>query len=230
MKRVYRDGRIVNQRTLDMLERAEARYGGKFYVVQGSYNTGVGASAGTHDGGGAVDLSVKGLRVNDAVKALREAGFAAWYRAPLAGVWGAHIHAIAIGDPELASGARNQVTAYYNGRDGLAGNRVDNTWRPKTIKAWPIKLESVSVGTIRRQMKAKNPKAKGAVKKFQAVLAHRLDRNIVVDGIAGSQTKQAWKDYQKKIGAKPDGVVRYAGAKRLFAGFYRPYIVAFEKK
>lgn len=231
MKRVTRNGKTLNKRTLDMLERAEARYGGSFYVVQGSYNAGgVSASAGTHDGGGAVDLSVSGLNIADAVKALREVGFAAWYRAPLAGVWNAHIHAIAIGDADLASGARSQVAAYYAGRDGLAGNRADSSWRPESIPVWPIKLETVAVPVIKRQMRAKKPKSKAAVKQFQRVLNRRLNINLLVDGVAGQQTRNAWKKYQSKIGAKPDGVVRWGGAKRLFAGFYKPVLVGFKKK
>src|SRR5689334_19076486 len=98
MKRVYREGVVLNQRTLNMLECAENRLGYKLHVVQGSYNAGgVSASAGTHDGGGALDVSPTD-HPGKVVLALREVGFAAWHRVPSQGPWAEHIHAIAIGD------------------------------------------------------------------------------------------------------------------------------------
>jgi len=76
-----------------MLSHAQQLYGGEievtgYAITQGSYSSGVSASFGTHDGGGAVDLSV--LRrgtytilwddINALLHALRAAGFAAWLR------------------------------------------------------------------------------------------------------------------------------------------------------
>jgi hypothetical protein len=101
-------------------------------ILQGSYNAGgVGASAGTHDGGGAVDLSP----VNAAAKvhALRKVGFAAWHRSAIPGVWGEHIHAVLVGNVRLAPAAAAQVVDYRNHRDGLAGHSPDNTWHPTPI-------------------------------------------------------------------------------------------------
>src|SRR6478735_1971204 len=111
MKKVTVDGKTLNKRTADMLKRAEARLGENLYVIQGSYNAGgVSQSAGTHDGGGAIDVSATS-HPDEVVRQLRESGFAAWHRTPAQGPWSEHIHAIAIGDPELSSGARGQVTA-----------------------------------------------------------------------------------------------------------------------
>ena len=102
--------------------------GCKFVVTQGSYNAGgVAESAGTHDGGGAVDIAVTsgcGARPN-AVRALRTVGFAAWFRPFIPDLWDAHIHAIAVNDTELAAGAPAQVSEYYRGFDGLAGDGLD---------------------------------------------------------------------------------------------------------
>lgn len=124
-------GRTVNQRTRDMLAEARAILGYDLVVTQGSYNPGgVGASAGTHDGGGAVDISVSSLSTTqrwETVKALRTVGFAAWLRTPDQGPWPYHIHAIAIGDTDLSIAARNQVADYYTGRNGLASHAADNT-------------------------------------------------------------------------------------------------------
>lgn len=135
MKRVEVQGKTVNQRTLAMLRAAERRLGYELTIVQGSYNTDVKQSAGTHNGGGAVDLLAWDHRRK--VRALRTVGFAAWYRPELfkngKRVWGPHIHAVAIGDDELSDTALAQVTDYRNGKDGLASHKKDNTWHPKPI-------------------------------------------------------------------------------------------------
>ena len=47
------------------------------------------------------------------------------HRTAIPGVWGEHIHAIAISDPDLAPAAADQVWDYYTHHDGLAGNAVD---------------------------------------------------------------------------------------------------------
>jgi peptidoglycan hydrolase-like protein with peptidoglycan-binding domain len=126
-RRVTYGGKTVNVRTQVLLKRAQAyaSRASEYKLTQGSYNRGVGASAGTHDGGGVVDINTNGLNVNATLLALRKAGFAAWYRTPAEG-FAPHIHAAAIGDREMASSARNQVAAYFNGRNGLANGRADS--------------------------------------------------------------------------------------------------------
>jgi hypothetical protein len=135
--RVEVNGSARNQRTLSMLAHARELYGGELEIsgdaiTQGSYTNNVSASFGTHQGGGAVDLSV--LRrgtytvlwddIVPLLHALRVAGFAAWLReygelypdSPI------HIHAIAIGDRELSPAAMEQLTGpagYFRGDSGL---------------------------------------------------------------------------------------------------------------
>ena len=131
-QRVKYDGHTVNERTRVMLERSEKFLGEMGYqkkidLMQGSYHRGVSASAGTHDGGGAIDVNTKGLthrEIDKLVKSLRMAGFAAWSRDRSNGMV-PHIHAIAIGDKEMVRGARSQVDAYFAGRSGLVGNAPD---------------------------------------------------------------------------------------------------------
>lgn len=135
-------GKRVNTRTRHMLQAADDKLPRwNFHLIQGSYNPGgVSASAGTHDGGGVVDVSVAGLSSTqqwEQVKALRSVGFAAWLRTPAQG-FDYHIHAVAVGDPDLwqTNGghiARDQVCDYYQGRDGLAGHAADNT--PSSYRA-----------------------------------------------------------------------------------------------
>lgn len=135
--RTYYQGRVVNERTRQILEAANAllrnsRYGGEtgpMTIVQGSFNGGgVSASAGTHDGGGAGDLTAHNQK--NRVKVLRLLGVAAWYRPTMKNVWSAHIHFVVIGDPTVSRGAAAQVSAYKSNRNGLANNAKDPDWRP----------------------------------------------------------------------------------------------------
>ena len=131
------NGWTINQRTLVMLTHAQELYGGEleitgYAITQGSYHDNGAASFGTHLGGGAVDLSVMSRGtytvlwddVGSLLRALRTAGFAAWFReygevytdSPI------HIHAIAIGDRELSAAAEAQLigpSGYFRGYSGL---------------------------------------------------------------------------------------------------------------
>ena len=156
----------LNARTVAMLDHATQVYhalGGLLDVeflnalVQGSYNpVGVAASFGTHDAGGAVDLSVREpgtyIILRDEIplmlRALRIAGFAAWLRdtdelyagSPI------HIHAIAIGDAELSDAARQQIDGtfgYLRGYNGLpqdSGVPLPDTSGDIVVCPWMIEL------------------------------------------------------------------------------------------
>jgi hypothetical protein len=130
------DGKTVDEITHQALLECEKRLGYDLTIVQGSYqaldgkSNDVKASAGTHDGGGVVDLSPFDWRRK--VRALREVGFAAWHRTPDQGPWGEHIHAVLIGNAKMAPSALRQVSDFlaHPPRDGLAGHAVDDTWHP----------------------------------------------------------------------------------------------------
>ena len=113
----------------------------QFVVTQGSYQAGHGdpKSAGTHDLGGVVDLRWCGHVT--CIRALREAGFAAWHRTPPQGDWPDHIHAVVIGHPMLANVAEEQVDDYLIGRNGLAHSGLDDGPRlspiPRPVWPWP---------------------------------------------------------------------------------------------
>ncbi len=160
--RVWVSGVQLNARTLAMLDYAQALYsaqGGvidfRLAITQGSYNAGgVAASFGTHDGGGAVDLSVRSRvdwsvledEIEPMIHALRLAGFAAWLRdaselyveSPI------HIHAIAIGDRELSGAARAQIDGrfgYLRGFNGLPqinGNPLPDPHGGPVVCDWMI--------------------------------------------------------------------------------------------
>ena len=123
--RVTFHGRTVDKWTRQALEAAEKELGYSLTISQGSYNSGrVSASAGTHDGGGVVDLVAWDWP--NKVRALRRNGFAAWHREPSQGPWPEHIHAVLIGNDKASGSAKRQVEAYRAGRNGLASNARDD--------------------------------------------------------------------------------------------------------
>ncbi|MEV6825285.1 peptidoglycan-binding protein [Amycolatopsis sp. NPDC051102] len=128
--RVQRDGYVVDARTQAMLTETERLLGFRLVLSQGSYNPGGDpTSAGTHDGGGVVDIDVGGMSADTrtaVARALRQVGFAAWIRNPAQGDWPWHIHAAAISDTDLSTQAQNQTGDYYLGFDGLAGHGPDD--------------------------------------------------------------------------------------------------------
>ncbi|MFI6537905.1 peptidoglycan-binding protein [Nonomuraea sp. NPDC050547] len=137
--RVSSGGFVVNTRTRTMLTEAKRLLGRDLKLDQGSYNPGGDpTSAGTHDGGGVVDISVEGMNSatrTAVVRGLRRVGFAAWVRNPQQDDWPWHIHAVAISDTALSGQAQNQVGDYYLGLNGLAGRGPDDG--PKvTIRTW----------------------------------------------------------------------------------------------
>ncbi|WP_026412329.1 peptidoglycan-binding domain-containing protein [Actinomadura oligospora] len=130
---------VVDARTQAMLAEAKRLLHRNLVLDQGSYNPGGDpTSAGTHDGGGVVDVNVKGMSAatrTRVAKALRQVGFAAWVRNPSQGDWPWHIHAAAISDTDLSSPAQHQIGDYYLGENGLANHGPDDG--PKVpIRTW----------------------------------------------------------------------------------------------
>ncbi len=161
---------VVDSRTLAKLRAAELRLGHKFVVVQGSYRGGAGAraSAGTHDRGGVIDLRTWDLPPDispqAAVRALREAGLIAWYRTKAQG-FDPHFHAIDYGNPDLAPAAARQVTAWEQGRNGLANNGPDDGPRVSVPKDPPPKpTPGVTRFLAAKGVKQRRKLAKGLAK------------------------------------------------------------------
>jgi hypothetical protein len=132
----------VDALTILAIEAAEKLAGFVFSISQGSYQDTVAASAGTHGGGGSVDISTRYMTAAQkqaAVLALRKVGFAAWLRTPAQGPWVEHIHAVLIDHPLLAAAAVRQVVSYRAGRNGLKGDGPDDGPRvhPIPVFRWP---------------------------------------------------------------------------------------------
>jgi hypothetical protein len=122
-------GKRVNTRTKNMLAAADGKLSWSITLTQGSYTTGNPDSAGTHDGGGVVDINVSSMTTTQrwqTVKALRDVGFAAWLRTPEQG-FSYHIHANAVCDTDMSAPAQRQIHDYFFGKNGLASHAADNT-------------------------------------------------------------------------------------------------------
>jgi hypothetical protein len=107
-------GRQLNAKTILMLQAVERRLGQRLVITQGSFNSDVGPSKGTHDAGGVVDISVRDAGASTArkLRALRKEGFAAWRRLPSQfkpeDRVPEHIHAVSLFDENLSRNAKNQ--------------------------------------------------------------------------------------------------------------------------
>jgi hypothetical protein len=132
------DGPVVlNQRTINMLNAAEGIHSQpNVHLWQGSYcglvaGDCASASAGTHRGGGTIDVDISSLNESAAAFAsdLASVGFAAWYRSTASPQ---HVHAVAINDYQMpwaeygVGGAPSTVTT---SSDGTGGNCQILSWR-----------------------------------------------------------------------------------------------------
>lgn len=148
---------------LDRLNRlAYLRYGVGISVIQRDWNTGVPASAGTHDFDSVFDVWINGVDPWEAQRFLRRNGFGCWVRKPP--LFGWHLHGFtlplregtSISDDFEVHGFKvgvyvdggysthgslvtsSQLADYYNHAFGLSGMHTpgsDKSWYPKNIEA-----------------------------------------------------------------------------------------------
>jgi len=153
-------GKRLNQRTVAMLIELERRLGFTLTLSQGSYNKGgVTASAGTHDGGGAVDIHIDGMsdsRRRQVVLYARQIGFCAWLRNPNQGSWPWHIHMIAAGDRDLSSGAAFQVREYQRAHNGLANRGPDDGPSGYRMMTWELYLKNKAAAAAKATTPARD--------------------------------------------------------------------------
>lgn len=146
----------------------------RLVIIQGCYNTGVAASAGTHDFDACLDVKIEGMSYPEAQTFLRKYGWAAFYRKPP--TFTEHIHMVLLPPYMLrwvapvGQWVPGQVTDYYAEPplDGLTSNAIDYSWHPPDIRAtifnydeW-LKIKSLLRTTLDlRQKKA------AAIRKIQ---------------------------------------------------------------
>lgn len=120
-------------------------------VSQGCYSAGaVAASAGTHDGGGVLDLKDWSPYRADIDALFTDCGWLDFYR-PYGALYArspAHHHIVLNGCPHLSQAAADQVTAAKAGLNGLAGKGKDDGPRP--LKTWQQALAD-DAGTVPTQ-------------------------------------------------------------------------------
>lgn len=126
-------GVLLDQPSIDAFLTAEKLTGWELPIMQGSWSSGTAASAGTHDGGGAIDVGLRdpsgnlrsGWEQMWTVRNLRRAGFRAWRRTPGQG-FAYHVHGILAGDPLVSSAAAKQLVQWDDHQNGLADHGADN--------------------------------------------------------------------------------------------------------
>lgn len=172
-------GKRLDRFSMQRIQAAEKRLGYELTIIQGSYNSGVSASAGTHDGGGAVDLSAWDWERK--CRILRQEGWAAWHRPTIPRLWNEHIHGIQYDNKRLSSGAQSQVTQYYRGYNGLASWGKDYQWRPNPIPHFKFRAKpprpKINITVLQKAWSRKHGKTYGKgkfiIRKFAKPLQKR---------------------------------------------------------
>lgn len=177
-----------SKRTGAHLDKTKSRLakrgkGEKLVIIQGSYNTGVEASAGTHDKDAVLDVRIDGMDWYEAQRFLRELGWAAWVRTPAQG-FSYHIHMVSLPKYKLrwvrpvGIYVPGQVNQYYNHTDGLAGVGADNTWHPNSIRKTIFNYGAwVTAEAFRRQARKLKAKIEAAQKELRKLRERRKKRN-----------------------------------------------------
>lgn len=134
----YFGGANTDADTAAMLSELQRVTGLSILLTQGSYSTSVSASAGTHSGGGVVDLNLSGWdypTIQRVISAGRSMGGVGWYRTPAEG-FSYHVHMVRVDCADLAPAARAQVVQYYAGQNGLANHGPDDSTRAYVGMTW----------------------------------------------------------------------------------------------
>lgn len=216
-----RQGWLMDVRTAAYFDAVNSAMPGGVVIVQGSYNKSVDASAGTHDGPGALDLkpadpnkrNIAGYRQLEGIA--RKRGGAAWFRQ-----WtnNYHVHIIVIGTPGLNSVCRQQVASYLAGRDGMVSNNRVTGIINTTFEKWKASITNAVTGVaqavsgaarVSSLQKAVRRSATGNWDE-QTDIDLRNTRAVALEKYTGAYFKK-WnleqrKRMQKTWGAYQDGI------------------------
>jgi hypothetical protein len=121
-----------------------------FHIIQPCYNDGIGASEGTHDLDGCIDVEINGLTGLQTQTFMRRKGWASWYRTPAQG-FTPHVHAASLGCPgpvglfvdgglstvghRVASSQYEDYRLHAFGLEGMHAQGSDTSWFPPDIDA-----------------------------------------------------------------------------------------------
>jgi hypothetical protein len=159
----------------------------RLIIIQGCYNTGVAASAGTHDKDSCLDIRIDGMSYEEAQRFLRQQGWAAFYRKPP--TFSVHIHMVSLPPYKyewvapVGEWVPGQVADYYAvpPLDGLVSNLVDNTWHPADIRATVFSYSNwLKAQTLTQRVVDLKRRKAGAIRKIQDLreLVKRLTGKI----------------------------------------------------
>lgn len=144
-------------------------------ISQGSYNTSVAQSAGTHSGGGTWDVTWSLVNSDAKKRAWFNAGIIPFERTKADSVnWNNHGHLVVVGCPHRARSAVAQELAAKRGENALSNRGPFRGWRPSTIIAWST--------AVRMQQAAK------AAPKIPRVYTPKPWPWIATDGVLGAKT------------------------------------------
>jgi hypothetical protein len=134
--------------TIDELEREFPE--AYFHIIQPCYNDGVGASEGTHDLDGCIDVDIVGMTGLQTQTFMRRKGWASWYRTAAQG-FSPHNHAASLGCPgpvglfvdgglstvghRVASSQYEDYRLHAFGLEGMHTPGSDTSWFPPDIDA-----------------------------------------------------------------------------------------------
>lgn len=196
---------ILDARTYAMVLLARKRFGFDFTIVQGSYCVnGAAASAGTHDGGGCIDIRVwdlpAGKSITGLVTVLRRTGFWAWSRTTAQG-FDPHIHCCDAGNERLAWLAAAQVKAAESprGSNGLGDLSTPDDGPKVPVPHFVYEPQKVSVGRVQAASSGRLKGAVPSVRTVQRVLTAR-GYPCAVDGLWGPQTTLSFARFCRKRG------------------------------
>lgn len=154
-------------RTIAWLDRlsnlAVARFGHSVDVIQGCFNVGVAASAGTHDKDAVLDIRIPGVNWWLQQRFVRANGGAGWYRHCPEFCGNEHIHVACLPADgwhfrtDVGIFVPGQILDYHNHAFGLSGEHTpgsDDSWFPKNINATAFDL-SKYIANQRAQQRAR---------------------------------------------------------------------------
>lgn len=145
----------LNALGANVTKRCKSQVVPDFFVspIQGSYSTSTAASAGTHAGGGAIDINTRPLtpKQKEVLQyCMREVAFADWNREPtwwsawfgkvISGGWAPHSHGVLNGCPHMSPAAKAQIAEYVKGENGLVGGDKDTGPRDFVGRTWAAYL------------------------------------------------------------------------------------------
>lgn len=199
---IYGDPFRCTRRTaahLDATKERLARHSGcQLLIIQGCFNTGVAASAGTHDFDAVLDVQILGMSWLTAQYFLRGCGWAAWWRS--GNGWINHIHMVSLGyTARVGIYVPGQVDDYYNRKTGLVGHYAD----PYPARPLPQFVFAMSRHEDDMPLNADDKKfITDAIDKRVTVLQERLNEAMSNERDRDTATRGSFREVLSKLGKK----------------------------